>query len=168
MTTSVKTSTVESRIEENTTAIAKKILRNTRYEKWMDEAIIKVAARGGHIAEMCMELGIKETKTYYQWGRRYKSFGEAIVASKMVAEAYWDRLGHEGIVGRLPKFNFNAYQLTVMNKFGDSYKKVSGGTNVEFNVGEINNNTIEQLSTDDLNKKIQMLVNKHNVTKDAD
>lgn len=131
----------------------------TAYEPWMAEKILEVAQDGGHVANMCLAIGIKSRDTFYRWIHEYPEFEEAYEASKLYSQAFYENLLLAVACGKIQNANFNALAMTLNNKFPDEYKRSgTGGSNTEINIGNIN--SLETLSSEDLDKKIKKLTDK--------
>lgn len=125
----------------------------------MCEEMIKVAAEGGHLAEICITLGIHSTSTFYRWCDDYPEFAEAYQISKLHSQAFHEKLLRDIAVGNIKNANFAALAMTLNNKFPDEYKRGTGsGSTTEINIGSIN--SIENMSTDDLEYRIKVLNDK--------
>ena len=107
---------------------------------------------------MCKAIGIKSKDTFYRWIKEHKSFGDAYDTSKVESQAFYEDILLAGALGRIKNYNFNSLAMTMNNKFGDEYKRSATGSNTEINIGAIN--TIEQMSSVELDKRIKQLNNK--------
>lgn len=127
------------------------------YEPWMCDKIIEVAARGGHISEMCVELGLKSETSYHDWKKLYPEFKEATETAKLYSKAYYEKLNLQGARGELPGFNGGTMEKIMQAKFSEEYKKDNNGnTN---NRTEITINNLN-LSPQEVNMKIAQLTEK--------
>lgn len=110
-----------------------------KYHPDMANTLLAIAAEGGHISEMMVALNIRSKETFYRWQNDYPEFKEAYEFSKIISQAYHEKLGREGASGKIPNFNATAYALIMNNKFGDEYKRGSGGgSNTEITINTLN------------------------------
>jgi hypothetical protein len=141
------------------------VIRDTRYEPWMADKIIEVAENGGHVSAMCKAIGIRSRDTFYRWLKEYPELNEAYEKSKTVSQAFYEEVLLAGALGKIKNYNFNSIAMILNNKFGDEYKRSASGSSTEINIGSIN--SIEQLTSQELDKKIAQLQKKLNlVTED--
>lgn len=131
-----------------------KAKKGTRYEPWMCDEIKEVAKRGGHVAAMCVAIGIKTKKTFYEWVREYPEFEEAYEESKLLSLAAYEDLAFQMATG-LVKGDAKTLAIILNNKFKDDYTRSASGGGTEINIGSIN--TIEHLDTKALDDKIKKL-----------
>lgn len=117
------------------------------YEPWMCGAIIEVAKDGGHIAAMCIRIGIKSEDTFHRWKREIPEFAEAYSESKLYAKALHENIFWKGCTGQIPGFQVTGYLALLHNKFKEEWKR-DGSGGMEIN---ITNNT---LSLEQLDSKI--------------
>lgn len=127
------------------------------YEPWMCDKIIEVAARGGHISEMCVELGLKSETSYHDWKKLYPEFKEATETAKLYSKAYYEKLNLQGAKGELPGFNGGTMEKIMQAKFSEEYKKDNNGTTNNRTDIVINN---LNLSPQEVNMKIAQLTEK--------
>lgn len=120
-----------------------------KYEEWMPEMLMLIAGEGGHVAQMCVNLQICK-HTFYRWTTEYPEFGAAYDQSRLISQAFYEKLLLQGAKGEI-KVNFNSIAMILNNKFGDEYKRSAAGSNTEIN---ITNNRIEAMPMDELTKKI--------------
>jgi hypothetical protein len=137
-------------------------IKCTKYEPYMCQKIIEVAEQGGHVASMCMAIGVRSKDTFYRWLKEYPEFNDAYEASKLVSQAFYENLLLAGAVGKIKNYNFNSLAMVMNNKFPDEYKRsATGSSGTEINIGSIN--SIEQLDSASLDKKIESLQKKLNM-----
>ena len=126
---------------ENIEFLPKKRGPKGKYEPWMCNKIIEVASQGGHIAEMCMAIGIKSEDTFHRWKKDNQEFEEAYGFARTVSKAWWEKQMRLGALGLIPGFNATTFITIMNNKFPEDYKRnASGGTgDTQIN---ITNNTL--------------------------
>ena len=111
----------------------------SKYSPSMCDDILKVASEGGHVASMMIKLGIASKETFYRWQNENPEFKEAYNLSKLMSQAYYEKLGLSGILGEIPNFNSSTYALIMNNKFSDEYKRSgSGGSHTEITLNTLN------------------------------
>ena len=134
----------------------------TKYRPEMCDTIIQVAREGGHVAGMCLAIGIRSRDTFYRWLDEYPEFNEAYQEARLQSQAFYENVLIAGACGKIDKFNFNAIAMIMNNKFPEDFKRgVSGGSNTEINIGSIN--SIEKLDSDALDAQIAKLQKKLNL-----
>lgn len=126
----------------------------SKYTSDMCDTIIKIAASGGHIAEMRVAIDCRSKETWYRWKKEYPEFAEAVEYAELVSQAYWERLGHDGLQSK--SFNATTYALIMNNKFGDDYKRSGTGANssteITINTVTLSSEQIQQRITQKLDK----------------
>ncbi len=140
--------------------------RKSKYDPNMCKTILEVAESGGHVPAMMKAIGILSKDTFYRWLREYPEFNEAYEASKVASQAFYEEVLLAGALGKIKNFNFNALAMTMNNKFSEEYKRNATGSTSEINIGSIN--SIENLNTTELDKKIQKLQQKLNLIPKVD
>jgi hypothetical protein len=126
----------------------------TKYSPEMCLKLTEIASRGGHVAEMMITLGISSKETFYRWQQEHPEFKEAYQLSKLVAQAYYERIGLQGALGEIPNFNATTYALIMNNKFSDEYKRSGSGSHTEITVNTLN------LSPEQIESKISQKLNR--------
>jgi len=128
------------------------------------EAVIAVAASGGHIPAMIIAAGARSKTTFYTWQDKHPEFKEACEYAKIVSQEFYEDLGVKGITGQIDKFNATTFCLLMNNKFGDEYKRSGTGNHTDINI----TNTTLNLSDDEVKAKIiQKLQNISNLGDDV-
>jgi hypothetical protein len=133
---------------------------NCKYELWMDDAMIQVAAEGGSKADMCLALGLRSKSTIDNWCKADPQFKEAYEYAKLVSQAWWEKVGRDGTTGDIDKFNQPAWATNVNNKFSDDFKRTEQPptTSTTYNIGSITN--VESLTLEELDAQIARLEEK--------
>ena len=93
------------------------------YEDWMNDAIVEVAKEGGHIAAMCIKIGIRSEDTFHRWKREIPAFKEAYDEARMHSKALYEQNLLRGSLGLIKDFNATAYMCIINNKFPEDYKR---------------------------------------------
>jgi hypothetical protein len=130
----------------------------SKFELWMCEKIIEVAKQGGHVAEMCVQIGLQSESTFHEWKKTYPEFKEAYNESKLYSKALHERVGFQGMVGQLPKFNHKQWEMTMRNKFPEEYKLGTGGDVTITNT--YNQLNLADSSKDELRAKVEQQLEK--------
>lgn len=119
-----------------------------KYDASMCNTIIDVATSGGHVSEMMMAIGVRSKDTFFRWQKEYPEFKEAYEYSKIVSQAFYERMLLNGSLGQIPGFNATAFAMIMNNKFGDEYKRSATGSNTEITINSMS------LTSDQMNLKI--------------
>lgn len=56
--------------------------------------------------------------TLYDWLKRHPSFAEAKEESTEEGRLYYEKMGHNAVLGKIPNFNTTAWIFTMKNRFG--------------------------------------------------
>ena len=88
----------------------------TKYSQGMGDKLKDYGNGGEGILEACKMLGISK-ETFYEWGRLYPEFSDAISEFKMNSQIWWEKGGRAGTFGKIAGFNANAYSLQMRNRF---------------------------------------------------
>lgn len=131
--------------------------KQTKYEPWMCDVIVEVANQGGHVAQMCVAIGVNSRDTFYRWLELYPEFKEAYESASISSLAFYEQLMLAGGVGKIKNFNFNAIAMIMNNKYRGEYTRGTGN-GTEINIGSIN--TLSHLDENMLNKKIEAIQQK--------
>jgi len=105
--------------------------------------------------------------TFYRWINDYPLFGTAYERSKIVSQAFYEKLLLDGALGKIERFNFNSVAMILNNKCPQEYKRSATGSNTEINyIGNVN--AIKNLDMDSLDQKIKQLNQLNNITIEKD
>jgi len=129
----------------------------------MPEVLPRIAKEGGHVAAMLVELDICR-ETFYTFTKKYKAFGEAYEKSKIISQAFYEKVLLKGALGEIERFNFNSVAMILNNKCPDEYKR-SANTEINY-IGSINN--LKNLDSDSLDKQIARLSKLNNLCIEQD
>lgn len=141
--------------------------KSTKYERWMDDAIIDVGMKAGSVAAMCNAIRVSSKETFYRWIERYPTFKEAYNTARLHAQEVLEEMLLAGACGKIKNFNFSATAMLLNNKFPDDYKRGTGsGGSTEINIGAIN--SIEGLDNKELDQKIEKLQRTLGLTQDRE
>lgn len=135
--------------------VLNKVFRfHNRYESWMCDKIIEVAAKGGFLSHMCLELGVSSKNTLYNWMNDHPEFKESYEIAKLFQQGFYEDIAKKIAIGEL-KGDYRALALIMNNKYSDEYKRIHDKPITEINIGVINN--VKQLGTDDLIRRAEEL-----------
>lgn len=117
--------------------------------------LIHVMAKGGHVARVCVDLGITE-KTFFDWRKRYPEWEEAYQIAKLYSKAFYEEFMLRGVAGQIPGFNANGAKYIMAAKMGWRGEKEGAGVNIE------NMNVLDtgRMSEEELQNKITMMAKK--------
>lgn len=133
--------------------------RGRMYDPSMCDTIKQVAEEGGHVAAMCLAIGVRSRQTFYDWLKDYPDFAEAYEEAKLISlsrlEVMLTKIANGDIKG-----NFSAVAMLLNNKYEQDYRRNVNDTQI--NIGSIN--SIEMLDSDSLDEKIRLLQKKLDLT----
>lgn len=134
--------------------------RPSKYKPEMGDEVISLMEEGKSIVAVCKELRISRD-TFYRWCREHEEFKSKVQEGLTYSEAWWEELGLHGMLGKMGKqFNPTMYIHRVNSQFKWQSAENKGNTiNIE-------NLQINQLSDDDLDKKIESLQKQLNLIGD--
>lgn len=135
----------------------------SKYFPAMCDAIKAVGARGGHVAEMCLEIGVGSKETFYRWQAEYPEFREAYQTATLLSQAYYERLLKDCAEGN-KEINDKALTMILRNKFKEDYAAEHKDTKVLINNA---GGSIGSMSDEALNRRIKELTSviEHDGTK---
>jgi hypothetical protein len=90
--------------------------RPTKYKPEICKQLPELFEDGASIAEVCVELGITKS-TFYEWGKKYREFSDAIKRGLVLSEAWWSRFGQQGAMGKV-SINPAMWIFNMKNRFG--------------------------------------------------
>lgn len=122
-----------------------------KFDPSMCATIVEVAKKGGHISQMCVELGIKSADTFHRWKKEYPEFMEAYQEATLESQAFYENLALRGAAGLIPGFNVTALAMIMNNKFPDEYKRGASGSSSDQSSTTVN---IINLTPEELRYKI--------------
>ena len=77
-------------------------------------------AKGKSRAAVCAEIGISR-QTLLNWENSFPEFKETIQIGAEKGQAYWEGLGHDGVIGAIEKFGSAPWIFTMKNRFRNDY-----------------------------------------------
>jgi predicted DNA-binding transcriptional regulator AlpA len=90
------------------------------YRKEYCAIAIEVLSQGKSIAAVCAKLKISRP-TFYTWRNNNPEFDDAISLGLQQAQAAWEEIGLDGIMGRIERFSGAPWIFTMKNRFRDDY-----------------------------------------------
>lgn len=123
-----------------------------KYTSEIPEKFLRLRFEGKTEAQAMLLCDIRSWETLKRWQNDYPDFKEAVEFGKIAAQAYWEGIGDDGIVGNLPKFSHTAYIFKMCNMFKEQYRQANNGSQVNV---QVNNTTsqLSDLSTEELNQR---------------
>lgn len=95
--------------------------RPTKYDPAMCERVIELMRDGASKLEVCAELGIR-FPTFQDYQQRYPEFREAVEYGQMLSQAWWEKQGRLGAIGKVP-INPATWIFNMCNRFRDDWKQ---------------------------------------------
>lgn len=94
----------------------------TKYDAKMAEKLGAFGSNGEGVVEACLMLGISK-ETFYEWGRKFPEFSDAIRKFKLRSQVWWEKGGRAGTFGKIAGFNASAYSLQMRNRFPEDWRE---------------------------------------------
>lgn len=91
-----------------------------KYKKEYPKKAEEILAQGKSLAAVCAALDIAR-QTFYEWKDQHPEFKESIEKGLLKAQAAWEEIGKDGIVGNYEKFNASSWIFTMKNRFRHDY-----------------------------------------------
>lgn len=126
--------------------------RESKYKPWMCDKVVEIAADGGYIAKICIELSITPP-TLTLWEKTRPEFARAMGVARLYMKAYLEEKMIDGMNGEIAGFNSTALAVALNAKFPEEYKRANGGSSTEITV---NNNTVN-MSVSEMDDKIKQI-----------
>lgn len=105
--------------------------RPSKYDPAFCEAVLEFGKEGMGRAEIAAELEINR-ETLNEWCKAHPEFSDAIKSALDLSQAWWERKGREGAVGKVDGFNATGYIFQMKNRFredwNDTVKQEVNGT----------------------------------------
>jgi len=105
----------------------------TKYNQDMVKKLEAFGSNGEGVVEACLVLGISK-ETFYEWGRKFPEFSDAIKQFKLRSQVWWEKAGRAGAVGKLAGFNARSYIFNMKNRFPDDWRDKQEIEQTNFNV----------------------------------
>lgn len=132
--------------------IPKKQGPKSKYNPKFCEVIKEAAAKGSHVAGMCVAIGIASEDTFFRWVREIPEFNEAYKEAQLISKAFYEEQLLRGSLGLVKGFNATSMAMIMNNKFPEDYKRGAGGSNTEINIGSINSIAVDP---EELDRKLE-------------
>jgi hypothetical protein len=94
--------------------------RPTKYKQEFCDTVISVGEAGGWLSEMAEACDVHRS-TMDEWAANYPDFSEALMRAKQKAQAWFERMGREGLV--MDKFNSSLWQKQMSARHRDEYSE---------------------------------------------
>ncbi len=92
----------------------------SKYNQDMCLKAHELLSRGKSLAAICREFKISR-KTLYNWMDAHPEFREIIDIGMQAAQARWEDMGEDGVVGNCEKFSAPTWIFTMKNRFREDY-----------------------------------------------
>ena len=99
------------------------------YDASMCEIARQLLANGKSIARVATNLGVCRD-SIYDWRDKHPEFARALKQGKDSAQAYWEDIGEEGVMGEIKNFSATTWIFTMKNRFRDDYAEDKESKNV--------------------------------------
>lgn len=97
--------------------LVKKIGRPSKYDSQCCELVIKLMSEGYSKQAVAGELGISRD-TIYEWCRSHKEFSDTIKIGEAKSLLYWEKIGIDGMKGKIEGFQPSVWIFIMKNRFG--------------------------------------------------
>ena len=121
----------------------------SKYDESYGRKALVLMMDGASLNKVCAALDISKD-TFYRWMQTYPEFKDYIQRGKTHSEVWWEDLGVDAMLGKA-KVDHRFYKTRTNQQFKWDQQENSANTI------QIENLQINQLSNDDLDKKIESL-----------
>lgn len=94
----------------------------TKYKPEMCEIAQELLSKGKSLAAICREFKISR-QCLYNWLESNPDFKESVDAGIQAAQAHWEDIGENGVVGNYEKFSAPTWIFTMKNRFREDYQE---------------------------------------------
>lgn len=135
--------------------------RPSKYTPDIADKVYQLMAEGKTNIDICSELSIPES-TFYRWRKDHKDLQEAYERGLPKCQQKWEEMGKAIMLGQIPKANATVYMAFMNNKFnGWARDKVEDKGSTTINIEQVQVlQSLQQLNTDELQRKIDQLTNR--------
>jgi len=119
--------------------------------------MIKVLAEGGHIARVCIELGISG-QSFHDWVKKHPTFRDAYAIGRQYSIAFYEEFMLKGSAGLIEGFNAHSVKFILGAKMGWNVPEANRGNTVI--VENMNVLDTKGLTEDQLQEKIDKATKK--------
>jgi len=102
----------------------RKVGRPSKFKEKYCEEIVEFCKEGAALVEYAAHIGVSR-ETLHEWARTHEEFSYALGRAKQAAEAWWTKVGREGLFmgGKDNPFNSAVYNFSMAARFGWSQKQ---------------------------------------------
>ena len=93
-----------------------------KYKKEFAKTAEEILATGKSFAAVCAALDVSR-QSLYDWRDAHPEFKDALDKGLQKAQAAWEQIGEDGIVGNYEKFNAAPWIFTMKNRFRADYQE---------------------------------------------
>lgn len=97
--------------------------RPNLYDERMDDWAVLLGARGYSLAQIAFIFGVSRD-TLYEWGRKNRSFSDALARAREAAQNWWEVVGQSSLFAT--KFNSFVWNKIVSSRFRKDYTDRKG------------------------------------------
>jgi hypothetical protein len=94
---------------------------NQVYNEGVCDMAVSILGAGKSIARLASSLGVCR-ETIYEWREKHPEFDKAFKQGKEAAQAYWEDIGEDGVMGITKNFSASAWIFTMKNRFREDYR----------------------------------------------
>lgn len=91
--------------------------RPTRYKDEYCSMLAEHLKQGFSYETFAAVVGVN-VDTLYEWEKRFPEFSEAKKNFWTASYLFWEKIGIDGVMGKIPGFNSTAWIFTMKNRFG--------------------------------------------------
>ncbi len=91
--------------------------RPSKYTSAFCNQVIELMSKGYSKEAVAGELGISRD-TFYQWSKDHKEFSDTIKRGSAQSALYWEKIGMEGMLGKITGFRPAVWIFIMKNRFG--------------------------------------------------
>lgn len=95
----------------------KKVGRKSIYNPKYCNEIINWMSKGYSVASFAGKIGVVE-KTIYNWAMRNDKFLQSLKIGKYKSILFWEKIGIDGTMGKIPHFNATTWIYNMKNRCG--------------------------------------------------
>ncbi len=108
--------------------------RPTKYKPEMCQQAIALMSEGISITGVAAELGICKD-TIHAWKKQHPEFGDALKRGSELSQAWWEKVGINGTLGKIKGFQPSTWSFNMRNRFSGDWverteHKIEGHTNL--------------------------------------
>lgn len=96
--------------------------RPTLYRVEHCARVIALGKKGKSLVQMAVALRVV-SDTLHEWARAHPDFSVALTRAREEAQAYWEELGEQGIMGMRPGFSAQAWGRAMAARFPKDWRE---------------------------------------------